>query len=110
MKFSSPKNIKFRMPHWTSHEFRTISEKANYDWKFILVGFMVLAIGAVVISFYVFIKVSKGEIFTVAPESNNTRTDVDTDGLERIQNHFQERKIYLDTIRTNPPKRADPSL
>ena len=98
------------MPHRTHREFRTIGEKANNDWRSILLGFVILALGAVAMSFYVFIKVSKGEIFTVASETNSVKTDVDEEALESVMTHFQERKIYLDTLRANPPKRIDPSL
>lgn len=104
------KNIKIKFPRLARREFRTIGEKANYDWRFILVGFLILALGAVSMSFYLFIKVSKGEIFTVAPENVNSKTEVNAEGLGLVNSHFAEKRLRLEAIRANPPKKTDPSL
>jgi len=91
-------------------EFRAIGEKADHDWRYILIIFFCITFGAIGAGLYVFILISKGEIFTVeAPVMTDQKT-INQKELDSTIRFFDERSKRFTELQNNPPTVGDPSL
>lgn len=91
-------------------EFKTISDKADYDWRVILVIFILLSVLAVSVGTFLFIKVSKGEIFTVIGRREDAKSVINERGLKNVIDFFESRKKHVEELKTKPRTTEDPSL
>lgn len=91
-------------------EFRTIGEKADHDWKYILLGFFFLTAVSFGVGLYVFVKINKGEIFTINETSENSQKTINQKELNEASTFFKDRQNHFFEIQSNPAVVQDPSL
>ena len=97
------KQIKFSHSKWTKI-------KPELHWRIAIWGFFVLLIISFSIGAYLFIRESKA---INSLSFDNTKTSLNTDGLERIQkvlSMFSEREKKSAEILSSPSIFSDPSL
>jgi hypothetical protein len=110
MKIPNLKNIFSKFTFHKKTEYKTISEKSNHDWKMILLGFIFLAIIMLSGSLYMFIGVSKGDIFLVEQKPENTVLSINKSDLASTIKFFETRKAHLEALKATRPTVGDPSL
>ncbi len=91
-------------------EFKTISDKADYDWRVILVIFILLSVSAVSVGTFLFIKVSKGEIFAVIGKREDAKSVINERGLKNVIDFFESRRTHVEELKKQPRITEDPSL
>jgi len=78
------------------------------DWALVLIIFTVVTIGSVAGSAYLFLQISKGEIFLVEPEQTRTLETIDQALLSKTLFFYEEQKRQHALLQENPPSLADP--
>ncbi len=93
-----------------SSEYKTISDKANHDWRLMLLLFIFFVIGVVFLDAFIFVKASKGEIFLAVEKSEEARAPLSEKRLGDAVEQFESRRKNLEGLKLNPPTTTDPSL
>jgi membrane associated rhomboid family serine protease len=109
MKPLNFKNFFSKMKPTRRREFRSISEKAHFDWRLILICFFVATVLSVAGSVYIFIQVSRGEIFEVVPSDINSKVTIDIELLKSEVETFDGRKSFIENL-SNMDIPLDPSI
>lgn len=91
-------------------EYKTIGEKAHHDWKYILIFFILATFCAIGIGVFIFIKVGKGEIFSVVYKKEEIRSSISERRISDVIEQFESRRAHLESLKNNPPKSIDPSI
>jgi hypothetical protein len=110
MKLSNFKKISNIFSNLRSKEFKTISEKAYFDWKMTIILFTLLAVFFIGINVFIFVKVSKGEIFNVAPASSSQINSVDIQNLNAAIEAINSKKEHFELNESKLKSVPDPSL
>jgi hypothetical protein len=110
MKLPNFKNIFSRFSFHKRGQYKTISEKSNHDWKIIIVSFIILAIIILAGSLYMFIGVSRGDIFLVEQKTEGVVQTINKDELANTVKFFESRKAHFEELKANRPTVGDPSL
>lgn len=82
----------------------------NADWKVLFSLFVLLFILISGVSFYMFVKIDKGEIFVVEKQSAVGSRILDTNLLKQTIEYYRERSTRLEEIKANKDATLDPSL
>jgi len=91
-------------------EFKTISDKAHHDWHIILITFIFFFLCAVSFGLYVFVKASKGEIFTVEGKKEDAKNVISEKNLTAVIEFFESRRKQVTQLRAAPQTAQDPSI
>lgn len=91
-------------------EFKTISDKADHDWHIILVICILLSVAAISLGLFLFIKVSKGEIFAVIEKKEDAKSVINEKGLKNMIDFFESRRKHVEELKAEPKTAEDPSL
>jgi hypothetical protein len=91
-------------------EYRTVSSKAHHDWKFMIIFFFLAWILIMAGSMYIFIEISRGEIFTVSALSNDKKNTLDKKVLESTVDYYESKKVKLNELKTVRSTTPDPSI
>lgn len=91
-------------------EYKTIGEKAHHDWKYILIFSILATICVIGLGVFVFIKVGKGEIFSVVYKKEEIRSSISEKRISDVIEQFENRRNHLESLKSNPPTSTDPSI
>jgi uncharacterized membrane protein YraQ (UPF0718 family) len=81
------KKIKFR------HDFRTISDKAHFDWKIMVFGFILAIFAIVLVGFILFVQVSSIET-RIAPNVGGDKDILlDETKLQNALDKYRQKKM-----------------
>jgi len=83
---------------------------AEADWKIIFVSTVVLAILAMVLSLYIYIKIDKGEIFVIEKTAGQGETTLGASLLKETVSYYKNKAIEFKRIKNVVKPAADPSL
>ncbi len=79
------------------------------DWKIIFNTGVFLVLCTIIFNAYVFVKIDKGEIFTVnSPEGGSKALDIRK--LEEIVSYYKARELEYEEVKSIGTKVPDPSL
>jgi len=110
MQFVTFKKIAKKFSFKKRSEFRAIGEKADHDWRYILLTFFFLTIASLGAGFYIFVKISNGEIFTIADTGGTVQQTINQKELDNAITFFEERRKHFLELQNNPLLLDDPSL
>lgn len=79
------------------------------DWSTILVGFIVLVLIGLSFNFYLFLRITAGDIFEAQPGSVEAKT-LDRKAIRDIIDIFDKRAVGLEEIKDTPLSVPDPLL
>lgn len=91
-------------------QYRTIGEKANHDWKYMVFSFVFFACIIIASGLYMFVKVSKGELFSIETQSKDTLQTIQTKDLDMVIKFFDEKNTRLEKAKNKDIAVPDPSL
>ena len=80
------------------------------DWKIIFISTIVLAILAIVLSLYIFIKIDKGEIFVIEKTTEQSETTLDASLLKETVSYYKNKALKFERIKNVIKPTVDPSL
>lgn len=91
-------------------EYKSISAKAEHDWKIMLVSFFVLWIIIISLSMFLFFQIEGGQIFkTDVPQVEN-KPAINKVVLEDVVNSFEAKKVRGEGLKNQKLNIPDPSL
>ncbi len=108
MNLSGIKKIAGKFSFRKRSEFNTIGEKANHDWKYMLIVFTCLTIISISGSLYIFVKINKGEIFLVEKKAESKEVSIDDKRLKTVTEMFEIRNMEFQKL--VPGALKDPSI
>ncbi len=79
------------------------------DWKIIFSAGLFLAVCMIIFNAYIFIKIDKGDIFTVDALEGGERT-LDVRKLEEVVNYYEDRESKYEEIKSSGTSVPDPSI
>ncbi|MDP6387962.1 MAG: hypothetical protein QGG63_01670 [Candidatus Pacebacteria bacterium] len=83
---------------------------AKHAWKIIILVFMVLNIGIIAFSSYLFFQINDGDIFTVEQDIMISVETIDRTLLRETLSSFEEMERELEDLRERRSRIVDPSL
>lgn len=100
--------ISFKSPR--RRDYKTIGEKAHHDWRYILIFFILATFCAIGLGAFIFVKVGKGEIFSVVNKKEEIRSSISEKRIADVIEQFENRRTHLESLKNSPPKSIDPSI
>lgn len=111
MKSISLKNILSSIKNLgIAKEFRTISDKAHHDWKYMILGTFIAGSILLIACFLLFIRVSSGEVFIVSEEIKSDETSFDKKSLESVLIKYREKAKSTEQSGASTINLQDPSI
>ena len=110
MKLPDFKKIIHKLSFRRHVQYRTIGEKASHDWKYMVFAFIFLACVFIGGGLYMFVKVSKGEIFRVETPSQNSGQTIQKKNLDEVIKFFDDKSVRLEKAKAKNITIPDPSL
>jgi hypothetical protein len=91
-------------------EYKSISAKAQHDWKIMLVSFFVLWIIIISLSMFLFFQIEGGKIFQTNAQQVENKPVINKAVLEDVVNSFEAKKARGEGLKTQKLNIPDPSL
>ena len=86
-----------------------LGESQETDWKIISLSTAVLATLIIVLSIFTFIKIDKGEIFSIK-ETAGEGGGLDLVSLKETVSYYENKALEFERIKSSKPTGVDPSL
>ena len=80
------------------------------DWKIIFISIIILALVAISLSVYIFIKIDKGEIFVVRQSEEDKAKSLDISLLKKTVSYYQDKAAKFERMKKERSTVADPSI
>jgi hypothetical protein len=80
------------------------------DWFKVLIIISVLFVVVVIADGYLFLKISRGEIFVTSTESDSRSTTIDRTSLKKANDFYDAKEAALIQLKMSQPTLIDPSL
>ena len=103
LKFFKETNWKIKSPKFT---FGTGPEA---DWKIIFISAITLVVLAITLSIYMYIKIDKGEIFTIDKTKEGEKHVLNIDLLKETVSYYQDKYLKFESIDRVNTSIVDPS-
>ncbi len=87
-----------------------LGKSPEADWKIIFLSTASLVLAVVALSAFMFVKVSKGEIFTLETETPAEERTLSTSRLERAAEYYSLKASEFERLISAPASSVDPSL
>lgn len=87
-----------------------IGEQAFKDWPYLLVGFAILVALTVVVDGFLFIKVNRGDFFTVEPDQKINVASSNREALLDVNEFFSARQKEYEEFVSSGVNEIDPSI
>lgn len=109
MKSIDIKKIFSRITNIKRLEFKSVSSKARFDWKVMIIIFFFIWIGVIVYSTTIFFDIDKGTFFTSEVVQNQQTSIINKKTLDTVITMFEEKSKKLEELKTNTVSIPDPS-
>jgi len=109
MKPFDIKKLFSKLPTFKKLEFRSVSAKAHFDWKVMIILFFFIWIGIIVYSTKIFFDVDKGAFFTTETSEIQTTPIINKKTLEAVVSIFEEKNKKIEELKVSSPSVPDPS-
>lgn len=80
------------------------------DWKLIFSSAILLTVFVIGLSFYMFIRIDKGEIFVVERRDDREGRILDVDKLRATVDYYQDKAQEFERLKSQVTQSPDPSL
>lgn len=110
MKKIDFKKLLVKLKPTRRREFKTISAKAHFDWRIMVITFFFFWLAIILGSIYMFVKTDNGDIFQVSKEENTGQPVISQKLIEETVQFFEEKKAELERTKNEGSKIVDPSL
>lgn len=84
--------------------------RPNRDWCFLIFFFLVFNIFITIISVYLFIEISNGEIFLTSKKENVPTETIDKTKLSQIIKFYQNKTTKFQEIKLNKKNYINPAI
>jgi len=109
MKSFDIKKLFTKLSTFKKLEFRSVSAKAHFDWKVMIILFFFVWIGIILYSTKVFFDVDKGTFFTTEKVEVQTTSIINKKTLDTVVKVFEEKNKKMEELKISSPSVADPS-
>ncbi|MDD5068099.1 MAG: hypothetical protein PHS53_01880 [Candidatus Pacebacteria bacterium] len=84
--------------------------RSKRDWEILLGGFLFLLIAGAIASGFLFLNISRGEIFQIQKSSQDDTSIIDSELLKKTIDFYENKALNLKEITTHSKVIGDPSL
>lgn len=110
MKKISFNSIRKSLTFWKTGEQHSLTDRAERDWRIMLVIFSVLILIVIGFGIYQFFDINNKSFNLNQDEQNIANVTVDTEKLDGILQNMRNKTNMLEEVLSQEPQTEDPSL
>lgn len=94
----------------TSRETVQFGRDASFDWRMLCISFLILMLGAIIVSVVVYERVDKEDIFFAGKKEPTSLLSFDRFKLERVILFYEKKHEQFDALKRRPLSTVDPYI